>query len=116
MRLRRSDFALWDVAKRRTWRRLRRQAAQEDVVWVWMLKRAKETRGVYAIVCRTPVLTLLCGVALLCHEAQAAQGHTARLTLRRVKRIVKRCWPDLDGVIERAPPRWIAWRERRGRT
>lgn len=102
MRLRRSDFALWDVPRRMTWR-TRMSNRLSDDWFTWSIKRAKDSRGVYAILDRTPVLTLVCGIAMLCHEAQFHHGRDARIALRRSKRIITRRWPDLDAYIERIP-------------
>lgn len=102
MKLRRSDFDMHDYTSR-AWQYASRSYQQSDGSFAWLVKRAYDTRGVYAILIRTPFLTMLTGIALLCDEASRHHGRLARLAVGRLRRLVRRLYPDLDDLMLRIP-------------
>ena len=91
MRLRRSDFAVWDYPKRRTWREikfaLRRRRGEvresDDNTLAWALKRANG-RGVFLVRKHATFLAWMVAVGEVAIESDKTMGHQARDAIRRI--------------------------------
>lgn len=89
LRLRRSDFLIWDYYKRGRWKRIKRaiKAGDEETI-AWAMKRANG-RGLHVIAYRSPWLAWMIAIGIVAIEAERPMGHHARLTIRRLKRVIK---------------------------
>lgn len=111
MRLRRSDFALWDYPKRATWRCIKfalrcrgphgeLKESDSDTL-AWALKRAND-RATWVIGQRATFLSWLVAVGTVATEAEAFMGHQARAAVERIRRTTepeKAVW--LQSIVSR---------------
>ena len=91
MKLRRSDFALWDYPTQARWRALQhllwcangwdqRDNFERELAW-WLMRG--NTRGLYALHQRVPWLAWLCALGVLRVRGKAPLAYSARGALRR---------------------------------
>ena len=91
MRLRRSDFALWDYQKQARWHALQHllwcanvweQRVDFERELAWWLQRGN-TRGLRALRQRVPWVAWLCALGVLSTQAQHPMAYAQRGALRR---------------------------------
>ena len=83
MRLRRSDFGLWDYSKRRMWARLPADL-QDGYRLAWWLQRAQKARAVRELLDLAPWIEGQVAIGVLMAAAQGRHGHVARSALRLI--------------------------------
>ena len=111
VRLRRSDFALWDYPKQARWHALQhllwcanvweqRDDFERDLAW-WLQRG--NTRGLHALRQRVSWVAWLCALGVLREQARAPMAHSTRVALQR-------CLAVMDNE-EHACLRMVARRE-----
>lgn len=101
IRLRRSDFILWEYPKRRMWRELHialqhprnhllspESKLQDPMYIYWWMKRARNARGIYALGERCPFLAwfMMTGFLQEMIETNRWEGPKAQWVLRKIKK------------------------------
>lgn len=97
MRLRRSDFLIYDYPKRKAWIRICRglrksnshEAPMSHGLLVWAMMRAN-SRGLHALYRQSPFFTVIEAIGLLCHMVKrgGVGGAKAKTTIQALKSVM----------------------------
>ena len=105
IRLRRSDFSIWDYHKRATWRSIKHAMLDPDEpeVLAWAMKRAS-SRAVYVLVHKAKFLSCMIAIGYIAKEAESYYPWHARVTLDRIKRVMTKDETEFMRDIARTSP------------